>query len=273
MGDRSGIAASCTASTSRSRRRRPPGPPRPPALDPRHRARGDGRHRRGRPHPLVQRRRRTPVRLPGRAGGRTERPHPDAGADASRTRRLPRSLPSDAGEAHHRDQPDRDGPAGRRFDIPDGDRHRRDALGRAGVLHRLRQRSDRASENPGPARRTPVRTRPRLAPERHGRDGLGPGARVEPAARRHRQLHQGLPSPARKGRAGGHRPVDRGSGQDRRASPAGRPDHSPPSGVRHPRRDGAEAGAGLAADRGGERPGPRRRREQGVVAHIRVAPA
>ena len=88
-------------------------------------------------------------------------------------------------------------------------------------------------------------------------------ARAEPAARRHRELHQGLPPPAGARRARGHRQDDGGPRQDRRAGAAGRPDHPPPARVRRPRRDGEAGRAGRAADRGGQRAGPGRRPRAG----------
>ena len=62
--------------------------------------------------------------------------------------------------------------------------------GGAALLHRLRPRSDRASADPGTAAGTAIRTGPRLAPERDGRDGVRAGARTQSAACRDQQLHE-----------------------------------------------------------------------------------
>ena len=67
---------------------------------------------------------------------------------------------------------------------------------RKALLYRLRPRSHRAATDPGAAAGTAIRTGPRLAPERDGRDGFRPGPRTQSAAVGHQQLHEGIAPPA-----------------------------------------------------------------------------
>ena len=81
---------------------------------------------------------------------------------------------------------------------------RRNAVRRSALLHRLRPRSDRTAADPGAASGTAIRTRPRLAPERDGRDGLGACARAQSAARRDQQLYEGFAPSAERQRRPQH---------------------------------------------------------------------
>ena len=99
--------------------------------------------------------------------------------------------------AHHRHRPRGGRRAQGRLDLSHGARRRRDALGRPALLHRLHPRSHRAAADRGAAAGAAVRAGPRLAADRHGRDGLDPGARAQPAAVGHRQLYEGLAPAAR----------------------------------------------------------------------------
>jgi PAS domain S-box-containing protein len=126
-------------------------------------------------HGIIQHRRRAAVRLDGEGGGRSQRRHADAATLSQRPRRLSVPLPG-----HGRAQGDRhrargDRRAARRVDLPHGAVDRRDPVRRAPVLHRLRARPHRAAGGRATVPGRPVGAGPRLAAERHGRDGLGPG--------------------------------------------------------------------------------------------------
>ena len=158
-------------------------------------------------------------------GDRPERQRADAGAGSHPPRRLPRALPIHRRTAHHRHRPDRDRQAPGRHDISDASFDRRDAIGRRALLHRLRARPDRASADPGPAAGIAIRTRPRLAPERDGRDGIRARARAQSAARRDQQLHEGL-APAAGGQHRSQHGEDRKRAGPRRRAGASAPARS-----------------------------------------------
>ena len=160
----------------------------------------------------------------------------DARAGSRPPRRLPRALPIHRRAAHHRHRPDRDRQAPGRHDLSDAPVDRRNAIRRRALLHRLRARPDRAPADPGAAPGTAVRTGPRLAPERDGRDGVGAGARAQSAARRHQQLHEGLAPAAGRQRRSQYAENRERDGPRRRTGAARRPDHPPPARLRLARR-------------------------------------
>ena len=162
------------------------------AVDSRHGAGGDRRHRRARHHAFVQRRRRAPVRLHRERSHRPERQDSDAGAVSRSARRLSRPLRPHRRAAHHRHRPRRRRHAQGRLDLPDGARRRRDELRQPALLHRLHPRPDRAAEHRSAPAGAAIRARAHLAPHRHGRDGLDARARAQPAAVGDLQLSQRL---------------------------------------------------------------------------------
>ena len=148
------------------------------AIDPRHRAGGDDRHRRTRRHAIVQQRRRTAVRLHAGRSGRAKRQDADAGALPRKSRLLSQSLQEHRRAPHHRHRPRRGRRAQGRLDLPDGAGGRRNEILRPAVFHRLHPRPDRAAANRGATAGTAVRARAYFPAHRHGRDGLDAGART-----------------------------------------------------------------------------------------------
>ena len=195
-----------------------------------------------------------------RAGGdRPERQHPDAGARPLPPRRLYRALSHHQRSAHHRHRPHRDRQAPRRHDLSDAPVDRRDAVRRRALFHRLRPRPYRASADPGAAPGIAIRTRPRLAAERDGRDGVGARPRAQPAAGRDQQLHEGIATAAGRQHRSQHAEDRERDGPRRRAGAARRPDHPPPARLRLPRRIREAGREPVQADRGGRRARARRR--------------
>ena len=116
--------------------------------------------------------------------------------DRSRHDGYLRALPEDGRTAHHRHRAYRHRDAQGRHDVSDAPHHRRDEFGRKALLYGLRPRSHRAATDPGTAAGTAIRTGPRLASKRDGRDGFRPGPRTQSAAVGHQQLHEGIAPPA-----------------------------------------------------------------------------
>ena len=142
------------------------------AVDSRHRAGCDDRHRRARDHAIVQLGRRAPVRL--RRGGGAGKKHQDADAVAvpGESRRLPRAISPHRRAANHRHRPGRRRRAQGRLDLSDGAGRRRDAVEQSALLHRLHPRPDRAPADRGEAAGVAVRARAYFPIDRHGRDGV-----------------------------------------------------------------------------------------------------
>ena len=72
---------------------------------------------------------------------------------------------------------------------------------RAALLHRLHPRPDRAAADRSAAAGAAVRAGAHLAADGDGRDGVGAGARAQPAAVGHRQLPERLAAAARTARS------------------------------------------------------------------------
>jgi PAS domain S-box-containing protein len=139
--------------------------------------------------------------------------------------------------------------------FPDGTGGRRDELGRQALLHRLHPRPERAPADRIAAAGAAIGARAHFAPHRHGRDGLRPGPRAQPAAVGHRQLSEGLPAPARQASRRGVADGERGPRQGRRSGDAGRRHHPPPARFRVARRDRT---AGRKRPSSSTRPAPSR---------------
>ena len=174
------------------KRARSAGARNPHEAHPRHHSRRHDRDRRARHHAILQRGGGAAVRLQRGRGARQERQDADADALSRKPRRLSRSLPADRRAAHHRHRPGGGRRAQGRLDLSARAQRRRDEDRSATLFHRLHPRSHRAAEDRGATAGAAVRAGTRLAPDRHGRDGIGAGARAQPAAVGDRQLHEGL---------------------------------------------------------------------------------
>ena len=107
------------------------------------------------------------------------------------------------------------------------------------LLHRLRPRPDRAAGARNAAAGAAVRAGPCLAPDRDGRDGLGPRARAQPAAVGDHQLPEGAATLLEGGDRSTRRAFARRWSSADQAL-AGRRDHPAPARVRRQGRDRAD---------------------------------
>ena len=232
----------------------------------------DDRDRRARHHAVLLQRRRASVRIQRIRGDRKEHQRADAGAGSQPPRRLSRALPEDGRTAHHRHRAYRHRHAQGRHDVSDAPHHRRDAFGGKALLYRLRPRSHRAATDPGTAAGTAIRTGPRLAPERDGRDGFRPGPRTQSAAVGHQQLHEGIAPPAgRQHRR--QRAEDRsGARSRRRTGDPRRRHHQAIARLRRPRRVREARRESFKNDRRGRRARAHRRPRTGRVSALQPGP-
>src|SRR3974390_1437823 len=119
--------------------------------------------------------------MDGARGARAERLIADAVAVSRTTQLLSGAVSCHRRASDHRYRPDRRRTATGRQHVPDGTVGRRGEAGGSAIVHRLRQRPDRAAANRAPAPRTAARPGAYSAAALDGADGRCTRARTEPA--------------------------------------------------------------------------------------------